>query len=148
MNATDVVVLVGAILVFQAVLWTVLLVWLRRRMRRSAAEMQARLDAAGEPIVLGPVRGSYSGGAFGMVKGVASIALTDRRLVFQKMVGSGGEVPLDEVIAVSENKWYRGSYTGGRLHLILELTGGRQVGFQLPDHATWMRALSERIGAR
>jgi hypothetical protein len=74
------------------------------------------------------------------------IVLTDRHLRFRKLTGGRVEVPLDRVVGVREDKWFRGAYRSGRPNLILQLRDGAEVGFMVADHAGWMAALREAAG--
>ncbi len=146
MSATGVVILVLSILALNAVIWLALLSWLRGRLRRSDAELRA-LVQGDERFVVEPTVGNYRGATdrFGKVKGTGMVALTDRRVLCAKAVGSLVDVPLADVVGVREDKWFLRSYN--RLpHVILKLRDGVEVGFQVRDHARWMELLHARVG--
>jgi hypothetical protein len=78
-----VVLLVVGILAVLALIWTVILVWLRRRSRAVAEQLGAEL--AGETVLCAPEKGSYRGATasgYPTVKNTGLIALTGRRIVF------------------------------------------------------------------
>ena len=73
-----------------------------------------------------------------------------RSLVFRKVIGGRVDVPLDQVVAVRQDKWFMKNYRGGREHLILKTRSGIEVGFFVHDLPAWMtrlRAISERSSA-
>jgi hypothetical protein len=146
MGAIGVVVLVLTILAVNALMWVVLLVWLRGRLRRCDAQVRA-LVQAGEQFLVEPAIGTYRGATdrYGKVKGTGVVALTDRRVLCAKAVGALVEVPLADVVGVREDKWFLRSYSGGRQHVIMKLRDGVEVGFQVRDHARWMDLLRARV---
>jgi hypothetical protein len=147
MGAAGVVGLVVGILAINALLWVFLLRWVKRLTVQGQQDLGDRLARSGEPVVIPPCPGVYRGGTgrFGKVKGNAVVALTEQRLVFRKLLGDAGEIPLGEVVAVRADKWFRRAWSGGRLHLILRLRDGTEVGFFVPDHAAWKAAVERRI---
>lgn len=144
MNALQIVLLVGGILLFNVILWTVLLLWLKRRMEKASAELRAELENSGEHLERGPESAVYRGATaeFPNVKGNGMMALTDKRILFRRAVGSPIDVPRDRITGVREDKWFNRSYRNGQLHLIVQLEGGTEVGFMVSDHAAWMSTLA------
>ena len=143
MAPVKVVLLVLGILTAQVLIWIPIILWMKRRSAQLVASLRDELVGAGESPSRGPEAAVYRGGTHGYskVKGNGVIALTARRLVFRKLVGAGLEVPLDQVTGLREDKWFLRAYRGGRLHLILQMKGGGEVGFMVADHAGWMAAL-------
>jgi hypothetical protein len=72
------------------------------------------------------------------------IALTDRRLIFRRPLGKDIEIPLSGISEVSENKWFKGNYRGGKLFLILKLADDSEVAFMVNDHNHWMEEIWTR----
>jgi len=139
-----VVLLVVGILVVQALIWIPIVVALKRKSARLHASLRDEL-AGGELATRGPESAVYRGATAGfpMVNGNGVAMLTDRRLIFRKLVGAGLEVPLDRVAGVREDKWFLGSYRSGRMHLILKMRDGNEVGFMFADHPGWMASVRE-----
>ncbi len=138
MTAVQVVLLVLGILAINAlVLIPVLLL-----LKRLPGVLRAEMLGAGERPVRGPERASYQGatGQYSKVRGSGAAALTEQALIFRPLVGRRIEVPLGELTAVREDKWFRRGYRGGRNHLILKLKSGVEVAFMFEDHAGWMVA--------
>jgi hypothetical protein len=148
-----VVIVVVGVIVLQLAIWIPLLLWLRSR----SASLQAWLPSAvlqpGERIVHGPESGSYRGGSgdHPKVKGNGVLALTDRRLVFvgllQKDTLPKVDVPVADITAVREEKWFRRARSGGRTHLVLTLRSGDEIGFFVRDNAAWTAALHQAIAS-
>jgi hypothetical protein len=142
------VTLVAVILGVQGLAWLLFLFWYRRRLSALKQSMVVELGSRGEQILRGPEPAVYRGGTTGYsrVKGNGTFVLTDRRILFQKLIGGRVEVPLDRIIGVRENLWFLRSATSGRQHLILQLNDGGEVGFIVPNHLTWMATIYEAIG--
>jgi hypothetical protein len=139
----------AVILGVQALAWVLFFIWYRRRISALKQSMIVELSGRGEQVLRGPEPAVYRGGTSGYsrVKGNGTFVLTDRRVLFQKLIGGRVEVPLDRIIGVRENLWFLRAATAGRQHLILQLNDGGEVGFIVPDHTTWMAAIYEAIRA-
>ena len=140
-------VLIVAIVVPQVLLLVLATRWVKQRSAQLVGALNAELAAKGELATRPPEPGLYRGasGARSRVKGNGVIVLTQRRVVFRKIFGADVEVPLADLVGVREDKWFLRAYTGGRLHMILQLKGGDEVGFIVTDHADWMALLRARI---
>lgn len=150
MTAVQVGSLIVAIVLVSAILSMLALSWVARKSGRLVVSLQAELATAGETAMRGPEPALYRGasGIRSRVKGNGAIVLTERRVLFRKLFGADIEVPLAQLIGVKEDKWFLRAYTGGRLHMILQLKGGDEVGFMVSDHAGWMAVMREGIAAR
>ena len=152
MTPVQIVSLVVGLLVLQVAVWVPILLVLRRKNAQLMTKLGADVAASGEKLLRGPEPALYRGATdrFSKASGNGVVALTDKRLVIRKIVGAGCEVPLVDVQAVRDDKWFRSGYKGGRLHVILQLAGGTELGFivQQRAHAAWMEAFRERISAR
>ena len=139
-----VILLVVGILAVQALIWIPIIIALKRKSARLHASLRDEL-AAGERAARGPESAVYRGATAGfpMVKGNGVAVLTDRRLIFRKLVGAGLEVPLDRVAGVREDTWFLGGYRNGRMHLILRMQDGNEVGFMFADHPGWMASVRD-----
>jgi hypothetical protein len=153
-TAISVPLLVGGVLLLNLAIWIPLLFWIRARTKRLVEELGGELRTNGERILCAPEPGLFRGGhAEGIrgAKGNCVVALTDRRLVFRKVVGAGGEVAVDRILGVREERWFRGSAVGGQMHLVLMLDGGDEIAFFFRDNAHWQSALrqsSARLATR
>jgi hypothetical protein len=123
-----------------------LIVWLPivRRMRRMPDELVAELAASGERIVRGPERVSYSGSTQSRVKGLSIAALTERRLIIRKAIGKPVEVAVADIAGVRTDKWFLGSRTGGRTHVIVKTKAGDEYGMLVADPEAWLAALTPK----
>ncbi len=136
--------LVAGIVALQVAIWVPIFVWLRRRSRRVTAAFEAELAATGERVIRGPESASYRGASaagFSHVKGNCKITATDRRIVFRMLVGEGGEIALDRIVDVREDKVFLASRVGGQVHLVLTLREGGEVGFFVGDVKAWTTLL-------
>jgi hypothetical protein len=117
---------------------------LMRRIGRMPGELASELTAAGEVIVLGPAQAIYRGATaagYPRVKGNAAVALTESRLVFRKATGGTIEVPRAEISGVRQDRVFKGSVTGGRTHVIVQIPGG-ELAFFVGEPDMWAQALS------
>jgi hypothetical protein len=142
----DVVLLVVGILALVAAILVPVVLLLRSRSRRVAAELSQEL--ATEPALRGPEKGLYRGGSSGYskVKGNGMIALTQRRLVFRMLIGSDLDIPLEEITGLREAKAFQGGVVGGHVHLVVQTATG-EVGFFVDDNAAWIAAITSAAPA-
>lgn len=143
MTAAKVILLVLGI---NAVVWLLVFAWLRHRAKALADYINASCASTGECLVIGPERGYCN-----IMKGRASvktmgiIALTDRRLIFNGPLGMNADIPFDRIAEVSRNKWWQGNYRNGRQFLILHLTDGNEVAFQVKNLDHWAQEIQSKM---
>jgi hypothetical protein len=147
MSGAQIAILAASIVVPLGLGLTGLLVWLRRRMRAAAAGLAAIL--ATEPAVRGPESANYHGctGGYSQVMGNGQLALTARRLLFQKAVGGLVEVALADVTSTGEAKVFNRKVVGGRVHLVVHTRRG-DVGYLVQDTAGWRNAIEQALSRR
>jgi hypothetical protein len=147
MSPAEIVLMVIGILVFNVLIFAVIWIPISRRLKSMPVEMRAALDATGEKIERGPERTTYRGASadYTKVKGLGVVALTARNLVYRPILGKQIAIPLDQLVSLRQDKWFLRSYTGGRLHTILKLRSGTEVGFFFTDSSAWLAALQAVI---
>ena len=139
MTPVQIVLLVAGILVVVALAQAAVWIPITRKLNRMTEELRRELEASGQTPTRGPERSTYRGSTTGTkVKGLGAAALTKTRLMFRPFMGRPVEVMLDQVVSVREDKWFLGSYSSGRMHLILKTKSGEEIGFMFRDHAGWM----------
>ena len=120
-------------------------------MRRFGAQAEQRADALrddvalrGEEWVIPLESASYRGAThtYGRVKGNGVAGLTDRRVVFEPLIGKGISVPLARVTGVRVTRWFLGAARASGRHLVLTLDDGNEVGFLVGDEERWLSALA------
>ena len=138
MSLAVVLVVVGAAVVLVAAGLTY---WLVARARRARARLAGELSH--DPAVRGPEPAIYRGctGGYSQVRGNGQIALTDQRLLFQKVVGGLVVIPRRTITGVSTAKVFCGGVVGGRTHLVVHTRTG-DVGFFVTDLDAWMAELT------
>jgi hypothetical protein len=111
------------------------------RARRARARLAGEL--ARDPAVRGPEPAVYRGstGGYSQVLGNGQIALTEQRLLFQKVIGGLVIVPRRSITAVSTAKTFNRGVVGGRTHLVVHTRTG-DVGFFVTDLDGWVAALA------
>jgi len=142
---TDARAVVGILAVAGILILLVFRTWLRRQ----GADLKRALEGSGERLVFGPEVGFYQRMICGIIsmKTYGVMALTDHRLVFRKPIGKDIEIALSQVAEIRENKWFAGTYRGGRKFLILRLADGTEKAFQAKNHDRWMQELRSRVSA-
>jgi hypothetical protein len=140
MSPGSLALVIGVPVVALGVAGLLLAMWLRARFRTAAARLTAVL--ADEPAVRGPERGIYRGstGGYSNVFGNGRIALTAKRLLFQKGVGGLVEVQLADVVGVRISKTFNRSVVGNRTHLVVQTRIG-EVGYFVDDTDGWRAAI-------
>lgn len=143
MGAMDVVLMVLGILAVVALVFALVWIPISRRLRVIAGEMERELAASGERVVVAPEQANYRGATsgYGRVKGNGIAALTDRRLVFRKIVGDPVEIPVDQIAGVHIEKWFLRAYSSGRPVVVLSTRSGVEVGFIFDDAEAWAARL-------
>jgi hypothetical protein len=120
-------------------------------MRRFGAQAEQRADALrddvelrGEEWVIPLESASFRGAVhtYGRVKGNGVAGLTDRRVVFEPLIGKGFSVPLFRVTGVRLSRWYLGAARASGKHLVLKLDDDNEVGFLVRDDERWLTALA------
>ena len=141
MSTTELLVLVGIIVAFLALTLVPIVIVAKRNSRRVRSELPAIV--AGEGALRGPENALYRSGSgpYPKVKGNGVLVLTEERLLFRILVGRSVDIPVGEITGVREAKTFRGNWSGGRRHLIVQ-TGAGEVGFFVEDNAAWMAAIT------
>src|SRR5690242_8997756 len=96
--AVFVILLLLGIAVVQGIVWTVIIVWWRRRTRTGKAQLTAELEA--ETLLRQPEKGTYRGATapgYPIVKNNGVIALSSRRLVFLTVTGKRIEIAVADI---------------------------------------------------
>ncbi len=147
-SPVEIVLLLVGILAAQLLFWIPFILWMRGKSARLVESLRDEVAAAGEAMVEGPSPGIYRGGSgrFSRVRGNGIVALTDRRLIFAKLIGQRVEVPLNEISEIREDRWFLGSARGGSLHLILKTSEG-EVGFMMRDQSAYRASMERHIAA-
>jgi hypothetical protein len=146
-GTNSLLVLLGALALFAALLAAVLVLlvrWARRATARTVDELAADLAAAGERVLVAPApavyRGATGDGGLPRAKGNGAAALGERRLVIRRLVGAGIVVKTADIVGVREDKWFARAYAGQQ-HVIVKLRDGGELGLFVRDHPAWMSAL-------
>lgn len=143
---TFVVLLVAGILAINAVVWGVVLFFLRRRTRQIAAEWAAQ----GLSFRKGPEMATYRGHASVAIpaRGNALLGLTDRDLRLIRIVPRREfVVPLAQITKIEQVRAWKGSYKAGRPVIVVYYhdTSTAQddaIGFSVRNSQAWLEALN------
>lgn len=122
-----------------------LIAGLYARVRRQAAALRAQIARSGEQLVRGPDFAHYQTEGVVGVWYSGSLALTQERLIFRKIIGGDLVLPLADLRGVTESLWFGGRTRNGRPWLIITRTDNSQVGFMVRHHKEWLRAVWEGI---
>lgn len=121
--------------------------WTRSKLAELSKELGRDLVLDNETLVFGPVSGLFRGSNKHTFELIANCVatLTSRRFIYGTITGLRDEIPLGDIVSVSEDKWFAGQYRNGRQHLIIELKRGRKIGFILNNHEQMLAALRDAI---
>ncbi len=143
-TALFVAILLAVIGVVQGVIWFSVMRALRRLTTKLGDELR------GTPIVLGPERVHYqgaTGGPYPRARGFVAVALTRDRLVVRRLAVRGFEVPLREILQVSQQLRWNGHYRNGKAHAVIETHRG-SFAIQPSDPDAWIAAVEETLPPR
>ncbi len=142
MSPIQIVVMVVGILAAVAGVNAAIWLPLMGKMKRLPEEVRREVAAAGETIDRGPERGTYRGATaqYGKVRGLGMLTLTNKRLMFRKVLGQPVDVPTSEIVGVREDRWFLGGATV-QMHLVVKLKSGIEVAYYVNDHQGWMARL-------
>ena len=138
--------IVTALAGVQAAIWIPLGVRAKRRSDAFWVDFDAQVAASGEAVILArePCVCRGGTGAFSVLKGNGSVALTSTRLVVRKGTGGVIEVPTSRVTGAHKAKIFLGSVVATKEHVVVEVTGPAEVGFFVNDPDRWVAALRQR----
>lgn len=146
--ASDPLLLVGGILGCQLLIWIPLILFLRKRVSSKRDALLVQIQEQGEAIVLGPVPALYRGSdapSLPRAKGNAVVALTDKRLLIERLFGVPIAIPRERIVGARQAHWFLGAATSMKQHLILQLRGGGEVGLLLgKNHPAWFEHFTAR----
>jgi hypothetical protein len=147
MTPVQVVLLVAGILAFQALIWIPALILIRRKTATQQVDLTREIERSRQRLIRGPEPALYRGASAEYPKGKGNgvVALTDRRLLFRKLIGKGVEVHVSDIAAVREDTWFLRSYRSGRPHVIVKTRSGAELGFIVARHGEWMEAIRSLI---
>ncbi len=150
LDLVAILLLIGTILAINLVVWAIVFRWLRRRLRGIAAVMARSVLAGGEDMVFPPQEASFRGSTarFGKLKGNGVLCLTDKRLLFDKVIGPRIEIERSAIASVRIADGFRGEwiFAPGKKYLVVDLTDGVQVAFLVKHAENWADFLESRKG--
>ncbi|MEW6181858.1 MAG: hypothetical protein AB1500_01600 [Bacillota bacterium] len=146
MTGLNVLELIAAILLVNAVIWIPVVRWMTRKGQILRDGMVEECRRSGERMVIGPQSCLYRGAdsVYGNIKGNGVVCLTDKRVVFEKLTGQRIAINRTDIAGVSEERWFRGKTafgTGASGHLVFHTADGNRVGFLIKDTKRWVREL-------
>jgi hypothetical protein len=144
-STTALIVMIVGIFVVQLAIFIPLMGWMRKKAAAITEQMRAAL---GDDLVWGPAPGYYGGATatYPKAKGNAILAVTKTTLECRRLIGDPLHVSLARIKAIREDKWFQGTYRGGRMNLILQLDDGATVAFQAEDLASLRAAVEGSAG--
>lgn len=147
MNPALIILLVLAI---NVAVWIPIILWYRKKKAALLREAEDSILLAGEHAVIEPRSALVRRPILrwlGVQSGNAVVALTDRRLIIKPLVGPQTDIPRDDIVEVSESKWYGGNYVAVYTHVVLRLEDGQRFAIVVKDPQPWLEGLeSSRRG--
>lgn len=141
--------LIGLIVLSSLIFLGAIFFFVGRATKRRAEEIRAELSTRGERLLHEPEPCGYSGASarFGHVRSTSVLALTEKRVICKRLALDDFEISLDEIKGVRLEKTFHGRYVPGSPILVLDLTDGTEVGFQLRDADGWYAAVQAALGS-
>lgn len=124
-----------------------LFVLIKRKMEIAKDEIIRMIQLSGDKVKIPPERGSFRGATnkLGRIKSDGIIALTDKKLIFQKALSAVFEIDLADVVEITTDAKFLGAWRAGATHLILNLINDERVGFYVADLEKWKNELSSLL---
>ncbi len=150
MAATSIAFLIVIIVIGVAALLAVIFGTVRWLVRRAASELLAHVEATGQGLVRGPEYGSFRGAEriHGRVKCDGAIAATAEKLMLQRAIGGRLDVDFADVVDVTTEKAFMGSWRAGQPVLVLKTRMDNRIGFFVQDTEAWETLIREHMNNR
>lgn len=134
------------ILAINIIVWIFVFWWIKRK----TIMLQDIMRRSQESIIIGPEPGVFKGSSnrFGMLRSNGVIMLTEKMLIFKKLLGSEICIPVSDIIKVSKSAHFLGSSSSKNEYMILKLNDGTLIGLIVKDIGHWMRELSTGASSR
>jgi hypothetical protein len=141
------VLLVLSLVVLFIVLFGAIFYFVGRATKRRSEEIRQELSSRGEVLLRGPEQGGYSTASarFGKMRSTSVVALAATRFICRKLAGQDFEILLTEVGGVRLEKTFGGRWVPGSPILVLDLSDGTEVGFELRDAKAWKSAVEAAL---
>ncbi len=117
--------------------------WQRARLMERT---RVAIERSGESWVIPPEKSFYQTyRGFVSVKTMGGAGLTNDSIIFIPPLGRNMIFPLKDIVDLSENTWFAGSYRNGRAFIIMKLADGREIGIQVSNEQLWMQEIRARM---
>jgi hypothetical protein len=141
MNTSQIILLVAAIFLIQALIWFVVFRWVKMKTEALKSKMIAQCNRMSERTVIGPKSAIYRGAdaRFGNIKGNGIICLTENALFFEKLTGQKIDIARADIAKVTVETSFKGktSFATGGKHLVIKTRDGNRIGFLLKGAEEW-----------
>lgn len=139
--------LVIAVVVVAAIcIWAIILFWIRRKTQDIAHAFKARSREMGETLIIDPQSCVYRGSdrEYGNIKGNGVIALTNKRILFKKLIGQEIVIELSHISGTSIENTFKGetAFATGAQHLVVVTTDDNRIGFLVRNAEKWIERLN------
>lgn len=145
MTTAQVLLLIGGILLVQALIWSIIFRWIRFKTKLIIRAMEGRLRREDRRVVIRPqpslYRGSYA--QFGNIKGNGVICLTEDSLIFEKLTGQEITINRADIVDATVENSFRGkpSFASGGRHLVVHTGVGNRIAFLMKNAEFWAATL-------
>jgi len=141
MNTSQIILLVAAIFLIQALIWFVVFRWVKMKTEALKSKMIAQCNRMSERTVIGPKSAIYRGAdaRFGNIKGNGIICLTENTLFFEKLTEQKIDIARADIAKVTVETSFKGktSFATGGKHLVIKTRDGNRIGFLLKGAEEW-----------
>lgn len=151
MGSSSVVVILVLFAAVQAALWISIVLWLRRRTSALKRALWDECIRAGEIVTLRPRSAVFQGAVTGegIVRGNGVLIVTEKRLIFRRILGRGIEIARSEIAGVSDRLKRRSRAAKGASGeiVVIHTNDKNQYSFLLPDAVMVRKALAQKISS-
>jgi len=125
----------------------VLRFWLNRRLHVLSLNIQMRIRAAEEGMLVPPEPAGFRGAwaKFGRSCSSGILCASGKRIIFQRFHGPKFEIPISEISSISRRQWFLGRYRYKKQHLVLATRDKNEIAFYVADDEAWEAALSSQM---
>ncbi len=135
--------IVTIVLGTEVIIWALYLYWASRVVEK----IKTQCSQQGENILIGPGKATYQGWTkrFGIAKTMGRIALTEKRLLFKRPLKADINIPLDEVLSVSDTVQCLKIKHTSSSYLSLVLKDKTEIVFLVHNQKEWISNIQSRI---
>jgi len=143
MTYQDIWLILAVVLGTQVIIWSLYFYWAGQAVEK----IKTQCSQQGEHILIGPGKATYQGWTrrFGIAQTMGRIVLTEKRLLFKRPLQADIDIPLDEVLSVSDTAQCLKIKHTSSSYLSLVLKDKTEIVFMVHNQKEWISNIQSRI---